>query len=80
MKRGMAATIRLIFVSGKAKYFFRRGWTGFWEIDPSRLGKNGLAFGVCCTLRFMTNRAFKTGESREQPSLLPPRIDDYVGP
>jgi len=28
----------------------------------------------------MTNRAFKTGESREQPSLLPPRIDDYVGP
>jgi hypothetical protein len=39
MKRGMAATIRLIFVSGKAKYFFRRGWTGFWEIDPS--GKSG---------------------------------------
>jgi transposase len=28
----------------------------------------------------MTNRAFKTGESREQPSLLPPRIEDYVGP
>jgi transposase len=28
----------------------------------------------------MTNRAFKSGESREQPSLLPPRIDDYVGP
>src|ERR1700693_215871 len=27
----------------------------------------------------MTNRAFKTGESREQPSLLPPRIEDYVG-
>ena len=27
----------------------------------------------------MTNRAFKSGESREQPSLLPPRIDDYVG-
>ena len=49
-------------------------------ISASRLGKNGLAFGVCCTLRFMTNRAFKTGESREQPSLLPPRIDDYVGP
>ena len=28
----------------------------------------------------MTNRAFKTGESREQASLLPPRIEDYVGP
>jgi transposase len=28
----------------------------------------------------MTNRIFKSGESREQPSLLPPRIEDYVGP
>lgn len=28
----------------------------------------------------MTNRAFKTGESRDQDSLLPPRIEDYVGP
>jgi transposase len=28
----------------------------------------------------MTNRAFKVGESREQVSLLPPRIEDYVGP
>lgn len=28
----------------------------------------------------MTNHAFKSGDSREQPSLLPPRIDDYVGP
>jgi transposase len=28
----------------------------------------------------MTNRTFKTGESRDQPSLLPPRIEDYVGP
>src|SRR6201987_4824431 len=28
----------------------------------------------------MANRTFKTGESREQPSLLPPRIEDYVGP
>ena len=27
----------------------------------------------------MTNRMFKTGESRDQASLLPPRIDDYVG-
>jgi transposase len=28
----------------------------------------------------MTNRTFKTGESRQQASLLPPRIEDYVGP
>jgi transposase len=27
----------------------------------------------------MTNHRFKSGESREQPSLLPPRIEDYVG-
>jgi transposase len=27
----------------------------------------------------MTNRTFKTGVSREQGRLLPPRIDDYVG-
>jgi transposase len=28
----------------------------------------------------MTNHAFKSGDSRDQPSLLPPRIEDYVGP
>jgi transposase len=28
----------------------------------------------------MTNRTFKTGDSRDQASLLPPRIEDYVGP
>src|SRR3984893_8584306 len=28
----------------------------------------------------MTNRAFKTGDSRAQACLLPPRIEDYVGP
>jgi len=27
----------------------------------------------------MTNRTFKSGESREQPSLFRPRIEDYVG-
>ena len=27
----------------------------------------------------MTNRPFKTGESRDQASLLPPRMEDYVG-
>src|SRR5215467_11186348 len=28
----------------------------------------------------MTNRTFKTGDCREQGMLLPPRMDDYVGP
>lgn len=28
----------------------------------------------------MPNRTFKSGESREQPSLLPARVEDYVGP
>ena len=28
----------------------------------------------------MTSRSFKTGQCREQASLLPPRIEDYVGP
>src|SRR5262249_42447366 len=32
-----------------------------------------------CTIRFMTNHGFKAGNSREQPSFLPPRIEDYVG-
>jgi hypothetical protein len=26
------------------------------------------------------NRTFKTGMCREQPSFLPPRVEDYVGP
>jgi transposase len=28
----------------------------------------------------MTNRPFKTGASRDQAELLPPRVEDYVGP
>jgi len=28
----------------------------------------------------MTNHAFKAGVCREQPSFLPPRVEDYVGP
>jgi transposase len=28
----------------------------------------------------MTNRTFKTSTCRDQPSFLPPRIEDYVGP
>ena len=35
-------------------------------------------FADSCTIRFMTNHTFKTGQSREQPSLLPPRVEDYV--
>jgi transposase len=37
-------------------------------------------FGSECTIRLMTNRAFKSGESREQACLFPARIDDYVEP
>ena len=44
-------------------------------------GQEWRAFsGVACTILQMTNRTFKSGESREQPSLLPARIEDYVGP
>src|ERR1700712_1523771 len=32
-----------------------------------------------CTIRSMTNRTYKNGVCREQASLLPPRMDDYVG-
>ena len=32
-----------------------------------------------CTICAMMIRNFKTGFSREQPSLLPPCVDDYVG-
>jgi len=32
-----------------------------------------------CTILFMTNRTYKTGPCREQLSLLPPRVEDYVG-
>src|SRR5260370_12754338 len=28
----------------------------------------------------MTNRSYKTGPCREQLSLLPPRVEDYVAP
>lgn len=33
-----------------------------------------------CTIRGMTNRTYKAGVSREQTSLLPARVEDYVGP
>ena len=49
-------------------------------ICPTRLGKNSAFFASSCTILFMTNRAFKTGESRHQACLLPPRVEDYVGP
>jgi transposase len=47
---------------------------------PDEAGQELGFFGISCTILFMTNRAFKTGESRDQASLLPPRIEDYVGP
>ncbi len=46
-----------------------------------RLGKNYLGFWFSCrTIRDMTNRDFKIGQSRDQGSFLPARIEDYVGP
>ena len=35
-------------------------------------------FADRCTIRLMTNHPFKTGISREQPSFLPPRVEDYI--
>src|SRR5437016_7145695 len=48
-------------------------------ICPTRLGKNGRRFANLMYDSAMANRAFKIGESRDQKSLLPPRIEDYVG-
>ena len=38
------------------------------------------AVAVGCTICGMTNRTYKIGHSREQVSLLPPCLEDYVGP
>ena len=47
---------------------------------PVEAGQEWRAFlRAVCTIHFMTNRTFKSGESREQPSLFPPRVEDYVG-
>src|SRR5437764_859133 len=47
----------------------------------SRLGKNFSPEIVDrCTILAMTNRIYKTGTNREQLSLLPPRVEDYVAP
>jgi transposase len=47
---------------------------------PVEAGQELGIFAISCTILFMTNRTFKTGESRHQACLLPPRIEDYVGP
>src|SRR6266481_1595875 len=45
--------------------------------SPVEAGQEWRAFSrAACTIRLMTNRTFKSGESREQPSLFPPRIED----
>src|SRR5262245_6803507 len=46
---------------------------------PDEAGQELGILGSWCTIRFMTNRTFKNGESRERASLLPARIEDYVG-
>ena len=44
-----------------------------------RLGKNLRRCGLAgCTICGMTNRTYKIGHSREQASLLPPCLEDYV--
>ena len=48
--------------------------------QPDEAGQELGIFESWCTIRLMTNRPFKTGESRYQASLLPPRMEDYVGP
>src|SRR5882757_9297772 len=54
----------------------RSGIVGWAErTDWARIFSPG--FG-CCTILFMTNRAYKTGLCREQLSLLPARVEDYV--
>jgi transposase len=46
-----------------------------------RLGKNfSREILDSCTILAMTNRIYKTGPNREQLSLLPPRVEDYVAP
>jgi transposase len=47
---------------------------------PVEAGQELGIFESWYTIRIMTNRPFKTGESREQASLLPARVEDYVGP
>ena len=44
-----------------------------------RLGKNSWAGRLWCTICGMTKRSYKIGHNREQVSLLPPCIEDYVG-
>jgi hypothetical protein len=45
----------------------------------ARLGKNFSHPNLDrCTILFMTNRTYKTGPCREQLSLLPARVEDYV--
>ncbi len=45
---------------------------------PAEAGQELGIFLSWCTILFMTNRTFKTGASRDQTSLLPARIEDYV--
>jgi transposase len=76
--------MHLIWVRRKRKYFCKGGWTRGSRKRatdlPVETGQELGIFESWCTIRFMTNHAFKTGESRNQASLLPARIEDYVGP
>src|ERR1700751_3997714 len=56
---------------------FRQDDSGFLPDETEQ--EFGAFRGFSCTIRHMTNRVFKSGESREQSCFLPPRIEDYVG-
>src|ERR1700739_4107010 len=65
----------------KTELFFARGIDGVLWAVPGEAEQEFEAFpGFFLYDSLMTNRTFKTGESREQACLLPPRIEDYVGP
>src|SRR6267142_2467675 len=42
-------------------------------------GQEFLRWRLWCTICGMTKRSYKIGHSRDQVSLLPPCIEDYVG-
>src|SRR6266581_6958295 len=65
-----------------ARRRFAAAQIGYSKRSPDEARETGQEFIAYfadgCTIRFMTNHTFKTGLSREQPSFLPPRVEDYV--
>src|SRR5450432_1405036 len=70
-----------IEADGRFRYRIKSKTEKLERVVTEEAGQEWRAFSrAACTIRFMTNHTFKSGESREQPSLFPPRIEDYVGP